>query len=150
MHLTWGFDAVLNHKSYSEMHVVREVKIYLNWSSFIRIRRCSFIKIYFNYLCFLINYILFWQSYIVYPPEGPRPPSPEEVREMARELARKNNIHRWYVVLFLLQFRSYFWGCRAIWIACVRFIQVIDDYHQHRWDKVNKGQAQLPTYTVVL
>ncbi|KAE8651832.1 hypothetical protein Csa_023611, partial [Cucumis sativus] len=28
----------------------------------------------------------------MYPPEGPRPPSPEEVREMARELARKNNI----------------------------------------------------------
>ncbi|XP_022958891.1 uncharacterized protein LOC111460043 [Cucurbita moschata] len=32
------------------------------------------------------------KSYIVYPPEGPRPPSPEEVREMARELARKNNM----------------------------------------------------------
>ncbi|KAH7856299.1 hypothetical protein Vadar_004914 [Vaccinium darrowii] len=31
-------------------------------------------------------------SYVVYPPEGPRPPSPEEMREMAREIARKNNI----------------------------------------------------------
>ena len=33
------------------------------------------------------------RSYIVYPPEGPRPPSPEELREMARELARKKNNH---------------------------------------------------------
>ncbi|KAF3456910.1 hypothetical protein FNV43_RR01564 [Rhamnella rubrinervis] len=32
------------------------------------------------------------RSYVVYPPEGPRPPSPEELREMARELARKKNI----------------------------------------------------------
>ncbi|CAL5395375.1 unnamed protein product [Camellia sinensis] len=32
------------------------------------------------------------RSYIVYPPEGPRPQSPEELREMAREIARKNNI----------------------------------------------------------
>ncbi|KAF7150010.1 hypothetical protein RHSIM_Rhsim02G0032300 [Rhododendron simsii] len=31
-------------------------------------------------------------SYVVYPPEGPRPPSPEEMREMAREIARKNNM----------------------------------------------------------
>ncbi|GMN46819.1 hypothetical protein TIFTF001_016019 [Ficus carica] len=31
------------------------------------------------------------RSYIVYPPEAPRPPSPEELREMARELARKRN-----------------------------------------------------------
>lgn len=31
------------------------------------------------------------RSYVVYPPEAPRPPSPEEMREMARELARKNN-----------------------------------------------------------
>lgn len=31
------------------------------------------------------------RSYVVYPPEGPRPPSPEELREMAREM-RKNNI----------------------------------------------------------
>ncbi|XP_057530758.1 uncharacterized protein LOC130809133 [Amaranthus tricolor] len=31
------------------------------------------------------------RSYVVYPPEGPRPPSPEEMREMARELARKRN-----------------------------------------------------------
>ncbi|KAJ8650430.1 Sporulation-specific 71 [Cinnamomum micranthum f. kanehirae] len=30
------------------------------------------------------------RSYVVYPPEGPRPPSPEELREMAREM-RKNN-----------------------------------------------------------
>ncbi|KAB2039968.1 hypothetical protein ERO13_D02G041800v2 [Gossypium hirsutum] len=33
------------------------------------------------------------RSYVVYPPEGPRPPSPEELREMARELARKKNNH---------------------------------------------------------
>ncbi|GAB4843296.1 hypothetical protein Ancab_013261 [Ancistrocladus abbreviatus] len=33
------------------------------------------------------------RSYVVYPPEGPRPPSPEELREMARELARKNSNH---------------------------------------------------------
>ncbi|XP_072951835.1 uncharacterized protein [Typha angustifolia] len=32
-----------------------------------------------------------FRSYVVYPPEGPLPPSPEELREMAREIARKNN-----------------------------------------------------------
>ncbi|XP_057467318.1 uncharacterized protein LOC130756754 [Actinidia eriantha] len=32
------------------------------------------------------------RSYIVYPLEKQRPPSPEELREMAREIARKNNI----------------------------------------------------------
>ncbi|KMT06997.1 hypothetical protein BVRB_6g153290 [Beta vulgaris subsp. vulgaris] len=32
------------------------------------------------------------RSYVVYPPEAPRPPSPEEMREMARELAHKRNI----------------------------------------------------------
>ncbi|KAF8388161.1 hypothetical protein HHK36_026827 [Tetracentron sinense] len=32
------------------------------------------------------------RSYVVYPPEGPRPPPPEELREMAREIARKNNL----------------------------------------------------------
>ncbi|OVA05356.1 Protein of unknown function DUF2346 [Macleaya cordata] len=32
------------------------------------------------------------RSYVVYPPEGPRPPSPEELREMAREIARKRNL----------------------------------------------------------
>ncbi|XP_042514018.1 uncharacterized protein LOC122088758 [Macadamia integrifolia] len=32
------------------------------------------------------------RSYVVYPPEGPRPQSPEELREMAREIARKNNM----------------------------------------------------------
>ncbi|KAK9991928.1 hypothetical protein SO802_026913 [Lithocarpus litseifolius] len=32
------------------------------------------------------------RSYVVYPPEAQRPPSPEELREMARELSRKNNI----------------------------------------------------------
>ncbi|MED6215719.1 hypothetical protein PIB30_000725 [Stylosanthes scabra] len=31
------------------------------------------------------------KSYIEYPPEAPRPPPPEELREMARELARKRN-----------------------------------------------------------
>ncbi|GAA0149413.1 hypothetical protein Leryth_017187 [Lithospermum erythrorhizon] len=31
------------------------------------------------------------REYVVYPPEGPRPPSPEEIREMARELARKRD-----------------------------------------------------------
>jgi hypothetical protein len=35
------------------------------------------------------------RSYVVYPPEGPRPPSPEEMREMARELARKRNNSSW-------------------------------------------------------
>ncbi|PIA45124.1 hypothetical protein AQUCO_01700577v1 [Aquilegia coerulea] len=30
-------------------------------------------------------------SYVVYPPEASRPPSPEELREMAREIARKRN-----------------------------------------------------------
>ncbi|XP_031487309.1 uncharacterized protein LOC116255578 [Nymphaea colorata] len=25
------------------------------------------------------------RSYVVYPPEGPRPPSPEEIREIARK-----------------------------------------------------------------
>ncbi|XP_021747324.1 uncharacterized protein LOC110713161 [Chenopodium quinoa] len=33
------------------------------------------------------------RSYVVYPPEAPRPPSPEEMREMARDLARKRNSH---------------------------------------------------------
>lgn len=31
------------------------------------------------------------RQYVVYPPEGPRPPSPEELREMARELAFERN-----------------------------------------------------------
>ncbi|XP_031384242.1 uncharacterized protein LOC116198070 [Punica granatum] len=31
------------------------------------------------------------KSYIVYPPKAERPPSPEELREMAREMARKRN-----------------------------------------------------------
>lgn len=31
------------------------------------------------------------RQYVVYPPEAPRPPSPEELRERARELARKRN-----------------------------------------------------------
>ncbi|KAF1896305.1 hypothetical protein Lal_00018588 [Lupinus albus] len=31
------------------------------------------------------------KSYVEYPPEAPRPPPPEELREMARELARKRN-----------------------------------------------------------
>ncbi|OAY28029.1 uncharacterized protein LOC110602478 [Manihot esculenta] len=31
------------------------------------------------------------RPYIVYPPEGPRPPSPEELRAVARELARQRN-----------------------------------------------------------
>ncbi|WP_411024816.1 hypothetical protein, partial [Salmonella sp. s57610] len=30
------------------------------------------------------------RSYVVYPPAGPLPPTPEEIREMAREIARKN------------------------------------------------------------
>ncbi|KAF5738589.1 hypothetical protein HS088_TW13G01490 [Tripterygium wilfordii] len=32
-------------------------------------------------------------SYVVYPPEGPRPQSPEELREMARKLAQKKNMN---------------------------------------------------------
>ncbi|XP_068635334.1 uncharacterized protein [Aristolochia californica] len=31
------------------------------------------------------------RSYVVYPPEGPLPPSPEEIREMAREIARNRD-----------------------------------------------------------
>ncbi|XP_019057536.1 PREDICTED: uncharacterized protein LOC104808586 [Tarenaya hassleriana] len=31
-------------------------------------------------------------SYVVYPENADRPPSPEELREAARELARKRNI----------------------------------------------------------
>lgn len=31
------------------------------------------------------------KSYIEYPPEAPRPPPPEELRERARELARRRN-----------------------------------------------------------
>ncbi|KAD6453079.1 hypothetical protein R6Q59_015096 [Mikania micrantha] len=33
------------------------------------------------------------RQYVVYPPEGPRPQSPEELREMAREIARKRGTH---------------------------------------------------------
>ena len=38
-------------------------------------------------------FLVLQRSYVVYPEEAPRPPSPEELREMARELARKKNIH---------------------------------------------------------
>ncbi|KAH6757168.1 sporulation-specific protein [Perilla frutescens var. hirtella] len=31
------------------------------------------------------------RHYVVYPPEAPRPPSPEEMREMAREIARNRD-----------------------------------------------------------
>jgi hypothetical protein len=31
------------------------------------------------------------RPYVVYPPEGPRPPPPEELRERAREIARSRN-----------------------------------------------------------
>ncbi|KAL3634495.1 hypothetical protein CASFOL_021549 [Castilleja foliolosa] len=31
------------------------------------------------------------RQYVVYPPEAPRPPSPEEMREMAQELARNRD-----------------------------------------------------------
>jgi len=37
-----------------------------------------------NYLCTPLQ-----RPYVVYPPEGPRPPPPEELRERAREIARK-------------------------------------------------------------
>ncbi|KAJ0982433.1 hypothetical protein J5N97_010688 [Dioscorea zingiberensis] len=44
-----------------------------------------------------IHKLMGFRSYVVYPPEGPRPPPPEELRERARELsrelARKNNSH---------------------------------------------------------
>eukprot|EP00186_Timspurckia_oligopyrenoides_P000779 CAMPEP_0182444492 /NCGR_PEP_ID=MMETSP1172-20130603/2928_1 /TAXON_ID=708627 /ORGANISM="Timspurckia oligopyrenoides, Strain CCMP3278" /LENGTH=61 /DNA_ID=CAMNT_0024640057 /DNA_START=96 /DNA_END=281 /DNA_ORIENTATION=+ len=37
-----------------------------------------------------LNRILEWQSYVVYPPEGPRPPDGEEMLEMLeRESAKK-------------------------------------------------------------
>ncbi|CAD5184880.1 unnamed protein product [Musa acuminata subsp. malaccensis] len=32
-----------------------------------------------------------FRSYVVYPPEGPRPPSLEELREMAPEIRQKSN-----------------------------------------------------------
>ncbi|URE37248.1 hypothetical protein MUK42_03542 [Musa troglodytarum] len=38
-----------------------------------------------------LHKLMAFRSYVVYPPEGPRPPSPEELREMARQVARKNN-----------------------------------------------------------
>ncbi|XP_008776497.1 uncharacterized protein LOC103696597 [Phoenix dactylifera] len=38
-----------------------------------------------------LHKIMGLRQYVVYPPEGPRPPSPEELREMAREMARKKN-----------------------------------------------------------
>ncbi|KAK8944060.1 hypothetical protein KSP40_PGU018205 [Platanthera guangdongensis] len=42
--------------------------------------------------------VLAWENhhrpYVVYPPEGPPPPSPEELREMAKEIARKNESNR--------------------------------------------------------
>ncbi|XP_010936017.1 uncharacterized protein [Elaeis guineensis] len=38
-----------------------------------------------------LHKIMGFRHYVVYPPEGPRPPSPEELREMAREMARKKN-----------------------------------------------------------
>uniref|UniRef100_A0A7N0T980 Uncharacterized protein n=1 Tax=Kalanchoe fedtschenkoi TaxID=63787 RepID=A0A7N0T980_KALFE len=34
------------------------------------------------------------RPYVVYPPEGPRPQSPEELREMAREIARKRKMEQ--------------------------------------------------------
>ncbi|PKA61413.1 hypothetical protein AXF42_Ash014330 [Apostasia shenzhenica] len=37
-----------------------------------------------------VHKLMGFKPYVVYPPEGPRPPPPEELREMARELARKN------------------------------------------------------------
>lgn len=46
-----------------------------------------------NFLMPLYFYFL-KRQYIVYPPEGPRPPSPEELREMAREVARKRERER--------------------------------------------------------
>ncbi|KAF4362824.1 hypothetical protein F8388_022481 [Cannabis sativa] len=39
-----------------------------------------------------VNQFPISHSYVVYPPEAPRPHSPEEMREMARELARKKNV----------------------------------------------------------
>ncbi|KAI3884810.1 hypothetical protein MKX03_002842 [Papaver bracteatum] len=32
------------------------------------------------------------RSYVVYPPEGPPPPTPEEIRDMAREISLKRNL----------------------------------------------------------
>ncbi|CAM8927066.1 unnamed protein product [Rhodiola kirilowii] len=34
------------------------------------------------------------RPYVVYPPEGPRPQSHEELREMAREIARKRKLEQ--------------------------------------------------------
>lgn len=38
------------------------------------------------------------RPYVVYPPEGPRPPPPEELRERAREIARKRQQSWMYAV----------------------------------------------------
>lgn len=35
--------------------------------------------------------IILQRSYVEYPPDIQKPPPPEELREMARELARKRN-----------------------------------------------------------
>ncbi|KAF6173419.1 hypothetical protein GIB67_027114 [Kingdonia uniflora] len=32
------------------------------------------------------------RSYVVYPPEAPPPPTPEEIREIAKEIARKRSL----------------------------------------------------------
>ncbi|KAH0450882.1 hypothetical protein IEQ34_021574 [Dendrobium chrysotoxum] len=37
-------------------------------------------------------YAFVQRPYVVYPPEGPPPPSPEELREMAREMARIDDV----------------------------------------------------------
>jgi len=67
---------------------------YLDGFEFIHEHECNF-GIVFNYN--LVNpksystVIMLQRSYIEYPPEAERPPSPEELREMAREMARKRN-----------------------------------------------------------
>ncbi|XP_020591718.1 uncharacterized protein LOC110032427 isoform X3 [Phalaenopsis equestris] len=40
-----------------------------------------------------LHKLMGFRPYVVYPPEGPPPPSPEELRDMARELARKNKAY---------------------------------------------------------
>ncbi|XP_020590848.1 uncharacterized protein LOC110031791 [Phalaenopsis equestris] len=37
-----------------------------------------------------LHKLMGFKPYVVYPPEGPPPPSPEELREMARQMARNN------------------------------------------------------------
>lgn len=49
------------------------------------------IFLYDQYRNGMLSMIFMQRSYVVYPPEGPRPPSLEELREMAPEIRQKSN-----------------------------------------------------------